>query len=113
MQKHKFKFFRGDDKSYRLLFRNKDGSPVNLDGVRFDLHVVPEGEAEPVISLSSEQGEIEIVGNGEVIVSFAHAHTQTAEWETANYDLQMRDANGKRKTLLYGVVQLIADQTRI
>lgn len=37
MQKHKFKFFRGDDVSYRLLFRQSDGEPVNLQDIRLDL----------------------------------------------------------------------------
>lgn len=113
MQKHNFKFVRGDDVSYRLLFRNKEGEPVDLSGIRCDLHVVAEENGEPVIRLHSDGGGIEITENGTVQLNFAHADTQSAEWESARYDLQLTDPLGKRKTVLYGTVQLIPDQTRV
>ncbi|AGQ24663.1 hypothetical protein Mh1949_05820 [Mannheimia haemolytica] len=52
MQKHKFKFFRGDDVSYRLFFRQTNGEPVNLEGIRLDLHAIVEGSTEPQIELT-------------------------------------------------------------
>lgn len=113
MQKHKFKFFRGDDISYRLLFSLPNGEPVNLDGVRFDLHAIVEGKTEPQIELSTQNGGISVDTNGEALINFSHSDTQDAEWETANYDLQLTDTLGKRKTVLYGTIQLIPDQTRI
>lgn len=113
MLKQKLKFVRGDDVSYRLFFRQKSGVPVDLTGVRFDLHVVTEGSAEPEIELSTQTGGIEIQENGEVLVHFAHALTQEATWETASYDLQLTDAEDKRKTVMHGTVQLIPDYTRI
>ncbi len=56
MQKHKFKFFRGDDVSYRLFFRQTNGEPVNLEGIRLDLHAIVEGSTEPQIELSTQNG---------------------------------------------------------
>lgn len=111
MQKHKFKFFRGDDVSYRLLFALPSGEPVNLTAARLDLHVVAEDELK--IALSTENGGIETHENGEVILHFSHADTQAANWENANYDLQITDSLGKRKTVLYGTINLIPDHTRI
>lgn len=112
MQKHKFKFIRGDDVSYRLFFRKPDGSPVDLDGAKLDLHLVLDYQNEPVVKLSTETGEIEL-DDGVAVVHFQHKHTAQAQWGSANYDLQLTDRNGKRKTVLYGTVQIIPDQTRI
>lgn len=111
MQKHKFKFFRGDDVSYRLLFHLQNGEAVPLKEVKLDLHVVSEDKVK--IQLSSENGGIEIKETGEAILHFSHSDTQSADWETANYDLQFTDSLGKRKTVLYGTIQLIPDQTQI
>lgn len=113
MQKHKFKFFRGDDVSYRLFFRQTNGEPVNLEGIRLDLHAIVEGSTEPQIELSTQNGSISINTEGEVLINFAHTDTQDAEWDIANYDLQLTDIKGKRKTVLYGTIQLIPDQTQI
>ncbi|MDY2947334.1 MAG: hypothetical protein SOS93_05835 [Mannheimia varigena] len=113
MQKHKFKFFRGDDVSYRLLFRLPNGEAVNLDGIRLDLHAMVEGKTEPQIELSTQNGGVSINTEGEVLINFSHADTQDVDWEIANYDLQLTDTKGKRKTVLYGTIQLIPDQTQI
>lgn len=112
MQKHKFKFIRGDDVSYRLFFRKKDGTPANLAGVKFDLHALEEGNA-LVITLSSDKGDIDVRDDGEVILTFSHHHTAKALWERASYDLQLTDVEGKRRTLLYGEIQLIHDKTQV
>lgn len=111
MQKHKFKFFRGDDVSYRLLFYSAENKRLPLEDLRFDLHVMVDDERQ--IVLSTENGGIENRDNGEVMLHFRHADTQSATWETAHYDLQLTDSLGRRKTVLYGTIQLIPDQTRI
>lgn len=113
MIKRSFKFVRGDDSSYRLVFRQKNREPFDVSNMRLDLHVIANGVKEPVIELSSLNGGIDILDNGEVIVHFSHHHTQDATWESGNYDLQLIDLQGKRKTVMYGTVQLIPDYTRV
>ncbi|WP_460029724.1 hypothetical protein [Mannheimia haemolytica] len=48
-----------------------------------------------------------------MVLHFSHQQTARAEWTSANYDLQLTTAEGKRKTIMYGVVQLTHDYTRV
>lgn len=113
MKKQKLKFVRGDDVSYRLFFRQLSGELLDVSDIRFDLHVIPDDRNEPVIQLSSLDSSIEVVGMGEIIIHFSHRDTAEADWDMANYDLQLIDAQGKRKTVMSGRIELILDYTRI
>lgn len=111
MKTQDLKFVRGDDRAFRLLVHNPDGTPADLTGARLDLHArIDEADA-PVLQLSSENGSIEIAQH-RIVLHFTHDATQSAEWETARYDLQLQQA-GKRRTILSGKIKLIPDQTRI
>lgn len=112
MQKHDLTFVRGDDVSYRLSFLLRNQTPVDLAGARLDLHARADESDVPVFSLSSEDSSIEIQANGRAVIHIRHEMTHQAEWTRAKYDLQLTQ-NGKRTTILYGTVKLIADQTRI
>ncbi|QPB42241.1 hypothetical protein [Rodentibacter haemolyticus] len=108
MKKQDIQFVRGDD--YSLRFRLVP--PVDLMGCRFDLHAREDEDSEPVIKLSNRTGEIEIYPDS-LLVHFPHKATESAEWDIANYDLQLIDLQGKRRTLLMGKIKLIKDQTRV
>lgn len=111
LAKEKLEFVRGDDRSFRLLVLNPDSTPADLSHTTFDLHARLDDQAEPVIQLYSQNGSIE-VADGRIVLHFAHELTRDAEWETADYDLQMRKA-GKRRTILQGKIKLIHDKTRV
>lgn len=112
MQRQTLKLVRGDDVDFLLTLKDKSGQFISPDGLRFDLHVVgPQGEV--LIDLSTENGGINIGEDGKIHLNFAHEHTAQAEWTVANYDLQLTTEEGKRKTIMFGKVQLTHDYTRI
>lgn len=111
MKSQKLELIRGDDHSIRLLVLNPDKTPVDLSSAEFDLHAKTDDSDNPVIQLSTSDGTIE-TASGRIVLHFAHDTTKDADWESANYDLQMRK-DGKRKTILQGKIKLIHDYTRV
>ena len=108
-QQQDFDLYRGDDEQISLLITNDDGSPLSLNGLRFDLQAVADSEV--VLELSTENGLITIEQDG-VMINISHALTAQAEWKKAKYDLQMTDGS-KIKTLLAGKISLIHDITKV
>lgn len=110
MIKKDLKFVRGDDKRYLITLLNANGEPVKLDNITLDLHARVDG-GDPVIMLSLGAG-IELLSDGMVAIEFSHEATQQADYDIADYDLQMTLA-GKRTTLMMGRIRLIHDITRV
>ncbi|GAB1649618.1 hypothetical protein [Mannheimia haemolytica] len=112
MKKQNLKLVRGDDVSFRFSIKDSTGQPLALKDLRFDLHLVSY-QGEVLIALSTDDGSIETAEAGQMVLHFSHQQTARAEWTSANYDLQLTTAEGKRKTIMYGVVQLTHDYTRV
>ncbi|GAB1649992.1 hypothetical protein [Mannheimia haemolytica] len=108
MKKQNLKLVRGDDVSFRFSIKDSTGQPLALK----DLHLVSY-QGEVLIALSTDDGSIETAEAGQMVLHFSHQQTARAEWTSANYDLQLTTAEGKRKTIMYGVVQLTHDYTRV
>ena len=114
----KIKLKRGDDEQYlvQILQENADGSQSSFDlsdTARADLHAKVGGKIE--LQLSTENGSIlwHNRSTGELLLDFAHGLTENAYWLVADYDLQLIDRNGKRKTVLSGRIELAHDVTKV
>lgn len=110
---------RGDDevRLVRLKRRTKTGELLPFDLCRyqrFSLHARDTDSEELVVQLESDNQAITLQSavEGELLLHFAHATTENAEWGTADYDLQAVDEDGKIKTLLRGTIRLTHDITR-
>ncbi|MGX2968816.1 hypothetical protein ACWIVU_00585 [Ursidibacter arcticus] len=113
----KIKLKRGDDEEYQVNVVQSDSgeeSPFDLSQVeRVDLHAKVNGKL--VLSLSTTDGSIEFINrtSGVLLLNFSHQLTENAEWQTAEYDLQLIDRNDKRKTPLSGRIELSHDITQV
>lgn len=118
MSNVKIKLKRGDDEQRQvdIVWASDDGQTEPYDLInttRADLHAKVDGQV--VISLSTETGGIEITDrpNGTLLLDFAHTLTEQADWHSADYDLQLIDNQGKRKTVLSGRIELSHDVTKV
>lgn len=110
MEQINLEMVRGDDDGFvfEVVEDTEQQSAVDFAGCRLDLHIKPKrGEA---IKLSSTTGEI-VVENNLIIVNVPHGKTESVKWESAPYDLQCIDKNGKVRTLVGGEFVLILDVT--
>lgn len=64
-----------------------------------------------ILSLSTEDGGIKVLDNGDIVLLFKHNDTDLATWKEASYDLQMITSSGKYKTIMRGKLTLISDIT--
>lgn len=113
MQKHDFNLVRGDDSFYRLVLRQKsDKELIDLTGCQLALQARDDDD-NIVLDCRSETGELQVAEKGVVHWHIAHHQTANAEWQRATYDLQLMNANGYRKTILYGTLRLYHDRTRV
>lgn len=118
MSNVKIKLKRGDDeqRQVEIVWALDDGqtAPYDLtDTARADLHAKVGGYV--VLSLSTETGDITFTDrqNGILLLDFAHTLTEQADWHSADYDLQLIDNQGKRKTVLSGRIELSHDVTKV
>lgn len=114
----KIKLKRGDDESrlVQIKHANDDDTllPFDLtDTQRADLHAKANGQI--VLQLSTQDGSIEWYNrvNGELILNFSHQLHEDADWLNAEYDLQLINKQGKRKTVLSGQIVLSPDVTKV
>ena len=111
MKKKNFKLVRGDDYSVKLTFSDDSGNPITVRESQLNLHARNSAD-ELIMSLSSKDSTIQVIDDNSVSVNFNSELTQELKIETLKYDLQIT-TNGKRKTVLYGNIELIEDQTRV
>lgn len=114
----KIKLKRGDDEErlVEIVQQQADGSQMPFDlsnTVRADLHAKSNGKI--VLQLSTEDGSIQWHSRttGQILLIFSHSATENANWLTADYDLQLIDQHGKRKTVLTGRMELSPDVTKV
>ncbi|WP_288677720.1 hypothetical protein [uncultured Aggregatibacter sp.] len=109
MEQIDLEMVRGDDDGWTFDVSDEDGA-VDLDGYRIDLHIKPaKGEA---IKLSSTTGDIKTKGNI-IYVSVLHEKTETVNWQSAQWDLQLTDSTNKVRTICGGEFVLIPDVTMV
>lgn len=113
MQRETLRLYRGDDYAFALSVRGADGLPVNLAGLRADLHAAAGGET--VLQLSTENGLIRAAetpdGTPVLLLDFPRDLTAAADWTAADYDLQISDAQGRVRTIMRGRIRLDGDIT--
>lgn len=113
MKKKNFnKIVRGDDYIVKLTLTDDGNNPVDLTNAQLDLHARNQND-ELVLTLSTTDNSIEIVQPNIAIIKFSHESTKDLAIEPLNYDLQLKTADNKRKTLLFGNITLLADITRV
>lgn len=113
MQRETLRLYRGDDYAIALTLRGRDGRAVNLTGVRADLHAAVAGET--VLRMSTADSRIRAAqtpdGTPVLLIDFAHDLTAAADWQAADYDLQLTDAQGRIRTIMRGQIKLTGDIT--
>lgn len=112
MKKKNFKFVRGDDYSVKLTFTDVAGNPLILTENQLNLHARNNND-DLVLTLSTNDKTINIIDENSAVLKFTHDLTQDLNIETLKYDLQLTNVQNERKTVLYGEITLIEDQTRI
>lgn len=115
---NKIKLIRGDDEQIEVQIQQQaeDGSlsPFDLTNIaRADLHANAQGDI--VLRLSTEDGTIEWLNrtSGQMLLNFHHALTENERWQVADYDLQLIDNQGRRKTVLTNRIELLHDITKV
>ncbi|PVX40515.1 hypothetical protein C8D76_10388 [Pasteurella langaaensis DSM 22999] len=104
---------RGDDESRLLTLCNQDGSPFDLSDLeRADLHAVAKSK-EIVLSLSTTDKSIEILEQGQMLLTIHHSLTENQQWKIADYDLQLKFTDGRIKTIIEGQITLVHDVTKL
>ena len=119
MDKTTINLYRGDDEEciVRLFEKLPDKTlkPLNLsDMARFDLWATVRNN--PVLTLSSTTGEIEVVDalGGVIKLNISHNLTKEATWSQAGYDLQTVSHSGRIKTpVRNGRINLQFDYTPV
>lgn len=106
-EKHKFKVWRGATFRHIIdLYSDEEGTiPRDLTGYSALLEIRKDANTgEPLFTLSTENGGIEIDGPQGVITLFIDAaDTQAFTWNTGVYDLTITGPlNGDTDALLYG-----------
>jgi len=99
---------RGDDEGWSFEIINDD-TPLDLTGHRLDLWIKPDKKGE-AIKLSSETGEVSTEGHI-IHVVLSHEKTENVIWESAQWDLQCINPQGRVRTLVGGGFTLIKDIT--
>lgn len=113
MQRETLRLYRGDDYTFALTVYGADGKAVNLAGLRADLAAAVAGET--VLQLNTENGRIRAAqtpdGTPVLLLDFARGLTAAADWQSADYDLQITDLQGRVRTIMRGRIRLDGDIT--
>lgn len=110
MIRKKMSFVRGDDVEYQLTLVGE----IYRDALKTGTLTMTARDwdsDEVVFTLSSGNG-IKVYDDSSVIIYVDHGKTAKAEWTTANYDIELVDAQGKHTTLVIGTIKLIQDYSR-
>jgi len=107
MQSYNFEHKQGDDYNQTLIFKNSDGSFVNLTGslVKFTIKRKVNGE----IVIQKTLTVIDAI-QGKVKVSLSNTETNTLSW-TYVFDYELTDATGIVTTILWGKMTILSDIT--
>lgn len=109
----------GDSLSLPLIFRDKDGLPIDITGRSFYLTLKlnptvddASADAQVIVVAPAEQSSID----GEITLSLTPAQTENFQPTSYNYDVQMvtpvPGADDEVKTIVYGRIGFVQQITR-
>lgn len=105
---------RGDDCGQPVEIVDVDGKPFDLSSVkRIDLHAKSIGKT--VLTRSTTDDAIKVTDkkSGRFLLHFPHDLTQAANWQRAEYDLQLVFVGDLIHTVLEGYLNLSGDVTAL
>ena len=107
MQSYNFEHKQGDDYNQTLIFKNSDGTFVNLTGSVVKFTIKKKASWDIVI-----QKTLTILDavQGRVKVSLSNTETNTLSW-TYVFDYELTDSTGIVTTILWGKMTILSDVT--
>lgn len=109
-----FEIEQGADKLKPFVWKDSNGTPVNLSNYTARLQVRKSVSATDVLfEMSTANNRISIVAaDGKVILAFKHADTSALTWKQGKYDLELTSGDGTRTRLLQGTITISPEITR-
>jgi len=105
MEEVNFKVVQGDTFAIRVIYKNSNGTPINLSGysARMDIRNEPSGKI--LCASINEQSGITITpSTGVLDIQFNPSQTRKFTLPSAAYQLQIRSSNGTQTTILKGYI---------
>jgi hypothetical protein len=111
---YNFAFEQGTSLVKKLVWKNANGTPINLTGFKARMHVRESYDYDDkLIDLTTENGGIVISPlTGTIELRFVPAHTIGAYWTVARYDIEVVSENGTVTRLLKGKFRLSREVTK-
>lgn len=97
-----------------ITWQDESGDPVDLAGFTARMHLrSPRNAPDPALELTSENGGIALVADGEIELRIAPAHTSPlAADKVYHYDLELASPTGEVTRLIEGEITLRREVTR-
>lgn len=112
--KYNFRINQGADHIVPLVFKNGDGTLLDLDGVSCSMQLRKTKSSEKFEDwLTTQNGRIVIdVEAARAVLHFPNAVTKALPAQSLVYDLELTTANGNVTRVLEGVITVSAEVTR-
>lgn len=110
---HNFDIEQGTSLVKQIVWKDSNGSPINLTGYTARMQVRPNVDSEVLLELSTTNGRIVITPlTGTITLNFTPANTVGTYWTKGKYDLEMTSGNGFVTRLIKGTINLSKEITR-
>jgi len=107
--------YRGDDKNYNFVFKDGDGSPIDITGWILFFTVkstvddaINDDAAEVIKTISAHTNPAE----GQTTVSILDTDTNGLSAGDYYYDFQVKKSTGKIMTIMHGGLEITREVTR-
>ena len=112
--KYTFRLNQGADHEVPLVFKNSDGSLLNLEGSSFSMQLrKTKSSSEYEYWLTTENGRIVVDPElARAVLHFPNSVTKKLPAQSLVYDLELTTHNGDVRRVLEGVITVSAEVTR-
>ena len=88
----------------KMVWKDSDGNPINLEGYSAHLHIKSERDNEVQLKLSTDNGKISLGDEGQIDIEIAPEDTEKIDEGGYMYDLVLDSNGGQRYRILKGVI---------